>query len=146
MTQEWIFWPVPIAYFAVLSFIFWSSFFIDDVPLLNVICLWYILGALSLQKYYLTSMWIRVIKLWWCHGHLIFIMGMPIPGKMVFILKQGSASFWPHIPDSKVHGTNMGPIWVLSAPDLPHVDPINLAIRDIAQIATEQPSHNAVFF
>ena len=35
-----------------------------------------------------------------------------------------------HIRDSKVHGANMGPIWVLSAPDGPHVDPLNLAIRD----------------
>ena len=35
---------------------------------------------------------------------------------------------WAH-PDSKVHGTNMGPIWVLSAPDGPHVSPINLAIK-----------------
>ena len=32
-------------------------------------------------------------------------------------------------PDSKVHGTNMGPTWVLSAPDGPHVGPINIAIR-----------------
>ena len=31
-------------------------------------------------------------------------------------------------PDSKVHGANMGPIWVLSAPDGPHVGPMNLAI------------------
>ena len=35
------------------------------------------------------------------------------------------------IPDSKDHGTNMGPIWVLSAPGGPHVGPMNLAIRDI---------------
>ena len=35
------------------------------------------------------------------------------------------------IPDSKVHGANMGPIWVLSAPDGPHVGLMNLAIRDI---------------
>ena len=34
------------------------------------------------------------------------------------------------IPDSKVHGANMGPTWVLSSPDGPHVDPMNLAIRD----------------
>ena len=34
------------------------------------------------------------------------------------------------IPDSKVHGTNMGPIWVLSAPDGPHVGPMNIAIKD----------------
>ena len=28
------------------------------------------------------------------------------------------------------HGANMGPTWVLSAPDGPHVGPMNLAIRD----------------
>ena len=33
------------------------------------------------------------------------------------------------IPDSKVHGANMGTTWVLSAPDGPHVCPMNLAIR-----------------
>ena len=33
-------------------------------------------------------------------------------------------------PDSKVHEANMGPTWVLSAPDGPHVDPMNFAIRD----------------
>ena len=32
-------------------------------------------------------------------------------------------------PDSKVHGANMGPIWVLSAPDGPLFSPINLSIR-----------------
>ena len=35
----------------------------------------------------------------------------------------------PAGPDSKVHGANMGPSWVLSAPDRPHVGPLNLAIR-----------------
>ena len=35
------------------------------------------------------------------------------------------------IPDSKVHGANMGPTWVLSAPDGSHVVPMNLAIRDL---------------
>ena len=35
------------------------------------------------------------------------------------------------IPDSKVHGANMGPTLVLSAPDGPHVGPMNLAIGDI---------------
>ena len=39
---------------------------------------------------------------------------------------------WPnlplHFPDSKVHGANMGPTWVLSAQDGPHVGPVNLAI------------------
>ena len=32
-------------------------------------------------------------------------------------------------PDSKVHGANMGPTWVLSAPDGPHVGPRILVIR-----------------
>ena len=36
-----------------------------------------------------------------------------------------------YIPDSKIHGAKMGPIWVLSAPDGSHVGPMNLAIRDI---------------
>ena len=30
--------------------------------------------------------------------------------------------------DSKVHGANMGPTWVLSAPGGSHVGPINLAM------------------
>ena len=34
------------------------------------------------------------------------------------------------ILDSKDHGVNMGPTWVLSAPGGPQVGPMNLAIRD----------------
>ena len=33
------------------------------------------------------------------------------------------------VPDSKVHGANMGPTWVLSVPDGPYVGPMNLTIR-----------------
>ena len=33
------------------------------------------------------------------------------------------------VPDSKVHGANMGPTCVLSAPDGLHAGPMNLAIR-----------------
>ena len=33
-------------------------------------------------------------------------------------------------PDSKIHGANMVPTWVLSAPGGPHVGPMNLAIRE----------------
>ena len=36
---------------------------------------------------------------------------------------------WLHTPDSKVHGANMWPTWILSAPDGPHVGPMNLGIR-----------------
>ena len=35
------------------------------------------------------------------------------------------------VPDYKVHGANMGPTWVLSAPDGPHVGPMNLSIRGV---------------
>ena len=35
-----------------------------------------------------------------------------------------------NIPDSKVHGANMGITWVLLAPDGPHVGPMNFVIRD----------------
>ena len=31
-------------------------------------------------------------------------------------------------PEKKVHGANMGPTWVLSVPDGPHVGPMNVAI------------------
>ena len=32
-------------------------------------------------------------------------------------------------PDNKVHGANMGPTWVLSAPDGPHVGHMNLSYQ-----------------
>ena len=38
---------------------------------------------------------------------------------------------WKDIPDNKVHGANVGPTWVLSAPDGPHLGPMNIAIRDV---------------
>ena len=35
------------------------------------------------------------------------------------------------IPDSKAHGANMGPTWVLSAPDGSHVGPMDLVIKEV---------------
>ena len=43
-------------------------------------------------------------------------------------------------PDSKAHGANMGPTWVLSAPDGPHVVPKNLAIN-VVSISTKWSYH-----
>ena len=37
------------------------------------------------------------------------------------------------IPDSKVHGANMGPIWVQQDPGGPHVGPMNFSIWDVFQ-------------
>ena len=48
-----------------------------------------------------------------------------------YVVKTHSYNSGLCTPDSKVHGANMGPTWVLSAPDGPHVGPMNLAIRDI---------------
>ena len=45
---------------------------------------------------------------------------------MVLKVKLGP-SCWSS-PDSKVHGANMGLTWVLSAPDGPHVGPMNFDI------------------
>ena len=63
----------------------------------------------------------------WAREHHIFFYGIPIPGKMVFISNQDCAILiWCHLlavigmsiyPNSKVYGANMGPTWVLSAPD-----------------------------
>ena len=40
-----------------------------------------------------------------------------------------------NVPDSKVHGANMGPTWVLSAPNGPHVGPMNLVIRGCSLVS-----------
>ena len=46
-------------------------------------------------------------------------------------------------PDSKVHGANMGPTWVLSAPDGHHDGPTNLAIRAVChgRLSPDMISH-----
>ena len=38
-------------------------------------------------------------------------------------------------PDSKAHGFNMGPIWVLSVPDGPHVGPMDFAIWGVISLS-----------
>ena len=45
-------------------------------------------------------------------------------------LEWGETNIFFGILESKVHGANMGPTWVLSAPDGLHVGPMNLALRD----------------
>ena len=40
-------------------------------------------------------------------------------------------------PDSKVHGANMGPTWVLLAPGGPRVGPMNFAIGEVNGIILE---------
>ena len=45
-------------------------------------------------------------------------------------------SFFHILPDSKVHVTNMGPTWVLSAPGGPHVGPTNFVIRVVCALSS----------
>ena len=54
-----------------------------------------------------TSIGIHIIK-------IIFMLAILMPGKA--------------IPDSKVQGANMGPIWGRQDPGGPHVGPMNFAI------------------
>ena len=59
---------------------------------------------------------------------------------------QGTISFTNPIcmtTDSKIHGVNMGPTWVLSAPDGPHVGSMNHAIGDLNSVITRvMPNYN----
>ena len=55
---------------------------------------------------------------------------MVIKHKKIALTSSARASYG--VPDSKVHGANMGPTWVLSAPDGPHVGLINLAIWGVS--------------
>ena len=57
-----------------------------------------------------------------------YIINSQSAGKSRQCIGRGSLSI-NRYPDGKVHGANMGPTWVLLAPDGPHVGPMNLAIR-----------------
>ena len=59
--------------------------------------------------------------------HCLYSVGNKITTKSNF--KLGGIRV---IPDSKALGANMGPTWVMSAPDGPHVGPMNLAIWLVA--------------
>ena len=60
-------------------------------------------------------------------------------GTTLYLSTQPPTGLHNHLPDSKVHGANMGPTWVLSAPDGPQVGPINLAINVPSYLL---PHHN----
>ena len=55
------------------------------------------------------------------------------PNKLIAISENGPCTPTPApmkaVPDSEVYGTNMGPTWVLSAPDGPRDGPVNFAPR-----------------
>ena len=82
---------------------------------------------------------------------LVLVMAWCRPGNNHYLHQWWPSSLrhmyitWSHwvkghnsLPDSKVHGANMGPTLVLSVPDGPHVGPMNLAIRASLFVATNQ--------
>ena len=59
----------------------------------------------------------------WIHVHCYWIT-------IIYVICTSVPTAVCRSPDRKVHGANMGPTMVLSAPGGPHVGPMNLAIRD----------------
>ena len=62
---------------------------------------------------------------------------------MFLIFTHIIGSFTSH-PDSKVHGANMGPTWVLSAPDGPHLAPWTPAQANISHYCWAQAMATSV--
>ena len=52
---------------------------------------------------------------------------------MRHVLHNTKHTCYIYIPDDKIHGANMEPTWVLSAPGGPHIGPMNFAIWDVME-------------
>ena len=48
------------------------------------------------------------------------------------------------VPDSKVHGANMGSIWGRQDPGGPHVGPMNFAISGVTGFSSCRIEHQAI--
>ena len=60
-----------------------------------------------------------------------YILGIAVLCSVVVVFPV----LWTFIPDSKVSGANMGPIWGQQDPGGPHVGPRNFAIWDVIHIS-----------
>ena len=67
---------------------------------------------------------------WWCVSCAMWPLGCLSYDMWVSMALADGLMPMKTTPDRKVHGANMGPTWVLSAPDGPHVGLMNLAIWD----------------
>ena len=83
----------------------------------------------SLRKTYNNKLEYNLAELTWTKSYEMWKIITHGPGNstMVYIL-----AITENIPDSKVHGANMGPIWGRQDPGGPHVGPMNFAIWDVA--------------
>ena len=72
------------------------------------------------------------VKIWSC----VMFWGSDFGTRKLFYLGCDSVS-WPqyqNVPDSKVHGSSMGPIWGRQDPGGPNVGPMNFAIWSVIWI------------
>ena len=78
---------------------------------------------------------------WWCFFFqcIIFLYYVIMLNLPKYYLKERVTLVM--LPDSKVHGANMGPTWVLLAPGGPHVGPMNLAIWAIYHLKWHWANH-----
>ena len=78
---------------------------------------------------------VRVSAAWWSSDGGVSPLQFTAEKNMMdaerrkLVVESNKGTKFKTYPDSKVHGANMGPTWVLSAPDGPHDGPMNLAIR-----------------
>ena len=79
---------------------------------------------------------ITIIKIRRFHDRLIFVSEIPYLERLSLYWDEAQDFIWSmsysvqnSVPDSKVHGANMGTIWGRQDPGGPHVGPMNLAIR-----------------
>ena len=70
------------------------------------------------------------VLLWTSFSNSIYHSFLLTPTSVLSVSPSGFSKY-TDIPDSKAHGTIMEPAWALSAPDGPHIGPMNLAIRDV---------------
>ena len=91
--------------------------------------IWHLKGALITIASYLilSSRWCQTVTQMIAIHHYCLMCKNEVIRKCVW---DSHFAVQETIPDIKVHGANMGPTWVLSAPDGPHDGPMNLAIRD----------------
>ena len=69
-----------------------------------------------ISKMFIVSLFDRMVCVKW------------VEQSLVILRLEMDTLFQAHVPDSKVHGANMGPIWGQQDPGGPHVGPINFAI------------------
>ena len=137
--MSWCIGEYPLTIETKSRVIFWWYTFIQCKLVLTII--WIQLQIRLCQTlglfYY---QWLTLIRAWIhnrIHHKVWDGITSPFPNCTVEVWELLSYSIPPFIgymithPDSKVHGANMGPTWVLSSPDGPHVGPMNLAIRVI---------------